>query len=286
MEKETRLQNYPESVVVENEMRRERKNCIAVVNTFVEKSSVCDLPEVVERGIVDWNKETAIVRGLHNVQGALNNAIFARIKIRNDGQNSIEFCQQYLNGQFSPLMSVKQSDLIVAWKIEKTKKEEANKAKLRRANKFFETLEAEYYGKLQVGICEMYDIRDIMEVLLSALPLLPIKKSYIAQLKREKLYNQIRESVRMFEVEEHKEYYAFENDLFEYIAESMGLTKIDLLEKLEREDLLYNSPSSSGYKINVRTYDKDGNECIRRRYCIKKIMLIDDDDEEEENLQF
>lgn len=268
-------------VKVEKNMKQTAGRYISVVDTFSKEINIAGKKEAV-----DWNREKAFMMGLQNIQGLLDNAIFARIKVEDNGLQQIEFCQRYTNGKFSAIMSVKQSELIMANRAEKAKKQIAKDVK--KADKFFEKMGSEYYGKLSVNIAEILDIREIADTLLTALPLLPIKRNFIKELKREEVYKKIVSFAKTYDyaVEEHREFFAFCDEMFVGLAESMELSKLGLIEKLEKEELLYISDSVTGYKNNVRTHDEDGNECMKRCYCIRKIMLIDEEPDEKWHFNF
>lgn len=267
------------------QMLREIQAEVRIVDSFMEGLGEVESPVEKTENPVDNDNRMASMLGVKNLVGKFNDSIFAKVIVDDNGNRHIEFYQKYSDGSFSPKITVKQSELLRAVLAEKNSTGNASKSELQRSKRFFDNVQEEYLGKLCLDCGEILNIHDVLLMLAAVMPKVRISQNSVVELRRIDLYQKVIETAKRTSVftlqdfEEHRYFYAFSQEAFEYVAEVMGVTRINLLEKLDRFDLLYINDSSCQYKTNVRVHGEDGKTYTAWRYCIKIVKFQKDGDE-------
>lgn len=250
---------------------------IRVVPVFVESILAQDLPDEakavepagdLEKMIVAGNRmEVPAVQNMANIVGALDNRLYALVRENDQGMRSVEYCQRYGNGRFSPKMRIEQKDI-----LESRDCGRGNRSDLKKKIKIMETAKHDYYNKFSGDISEVLDITDIFDTLAATLGALPVRAD------RDK-YGMFEFYERVIEAVEcslshlwghHKYYYPLTEDEIMRVSKGMGMKKDDLVDSLRDYGLLYIVRSSTRNKTNVRLKYMDGSSYTQWRYCIWK----------------
>lgn len=222
------------------------------------------------------------------IKNALSDCLFAQIIEDNKGIRTVNFCQQYLNRNFSPVMSVLQSDLIMAAIYISKKGEEKdldfNTSIVRNIAKFKQNFCKDYYGKFGGCPADAYNIADIINTLYSAIPYLPDYKDDTREFKRRALYWDIidrLDSYAALRIVHIDGYYALTEYDLTYLAQDTKRDKLSLLREMRDYGFLYIQSSASGYQSNIRLKNTDGTTYTEWRYCIYRINYFTGEKEKE-----
>lgn len=212
------------------------------------------------------------VWNMANIQGVMEDRIFAGIRENDGGIRSIEFVQRYSNGSFSPKMKISQADIMMS-QIKTGKK----------IARFEEKVTNEYLGKFRGDPREILDIREIIKTLFIALPALPMQSDDYAEFKRRQFYFDVMEIVSTSPCricDDNRAYYPLIEEEILDIAQNLKMTKLDLLRKLRDYGFLYLTNSSTGYQTNIRCTYPDKSTYTTWRYCLYKINYFTGMDED------
>lgn len=213
------------------------------------------------------------------IKNALNDSLFALIIEDTSSDHIVNFCQRYRNGSFSPIMSIRQSDMImsITYISEQGEKSEFNNTIKKSITKFKNNLCKEYFGKFRGAPEDVYQISDIINTICRALPLLPRYKDDETELKRRMLYHDIINRVSTYLTQHMTDigaYYALTEDDIVYLADDLKQDKISLLRQMRNYGFLYIQSSASGFQSNIRLKRPDGTTYTEWRYCIYKIKYF------------
>lgn len=218
------------------------------------------------------------VSGMGNLKGVFGDRVYAHIIENENGERYIEFCEQYENGQYTPRFKIAQDDLIMAAKCgfqPQTISKESSLAHIKSGViKFMTKLEREYYRKHSGN--QMHDIVQILITLCGVLNKLPVEKE-IPEIDAATFSNSVLETIDryIFNDFQHKSYYALCDDEIHTIAEHLEMKRIELLKRLKQYGLLYLTPSSMGYKTNVRLKCYGSTKTYTEwRYCIYNLEYL------------
>lgn len=214
-----------------------------------------------------WEKVSPHIHGMSHIEGVLNNCIYAKVVENAKGMRTIEFCQAYRNGKFSPLIRIEQSDVLgFLQEIQCTKDKKQTPAERR--------LQKEYLGKFSGDPDELLNVREIMKAFLETLSTLSSYSDRHPEQERRSFYRDVVELVKGLQSQAFircRSYYPLTEDDIEYLAHDLKMSRIELLRKLDSEGFLYRTPSCSGYQANVRIPYMDGSSYTERRYCIRNL---------------
>lgn len=219
------------------------------------------------------------VRGMANISNRLNGKIYAKIHEAEKGQRYVEYAQKYINESFSPRMSLSQAGMRIAAQYNFSSKG-IPEAKLRnKISNFILEANDDYYGKFKGVLADELNIEDILNVLYSALPFLPVQIDGMQELEEETFYQlldfHINNNIPYLSITKGcKSYYPLDEECLETIANNMQMKKRELLKKLKQYDLLYLTPSSKGYQTNIRLKYSNGSTYTEWRYCIYKLSFF------------
>lgn len=218
------------------------------------------------------------VASMANISSSLTDKLFAAIRTDEKGLRYFEYCQQYADGSFSPVMQVAQSDLFLAASYGfLTQNISVRKIKSQVEN-FLTRTYKDYMGK-STGE-ELLDVSQILQLLFMARKELPVDESAVNELSAEDFYKQTmyEASSLMSSMLPRKSYYAFDDRDIAYLADKLNMKKIDFLRKLKKFNLLYLTESSRGYQTCVRfnvkgAYTESGEDesFTEWRYCIFRL---------------
>lgn len=191
--------------------------------------------------------------------------IYVWINEGEGGEREIEFTQQFGNGTFSGTLKFPQADILTLVSV--MHKKITNPRTLKRSDKFIDEAQQQYLNKCRGNLCEILPVEEIMEALAVMLPQLPVYTDGMGEMEREELHTKVCSIVRTLlpqGSQQHKSYYAIDNDGLMYVAESLGMSRTGLLSKLSKCNLLYLTPRSTKYQTFVR----EGDNREAWRYCI------------------
>jgi len=229
------------------------------------------------KGIWKLAQISAHLQGMKNVGIALHYKMYACVNEDEKGERHISYCQQYNDGTFSPKMTVKQADMIMAILIKNSDRYKEDKKTKNMADKFFMDAGKDYLGKFRGTAKETFNIEQIMNTLYAALPELSTVKDDMIEWNRDKFYTKLILCLRSLTTQvsnHHKSYYIFSKEDLDYVAHYMKLNPVKLLQKLKEYGLLYLTSSSQGYQTNVRFNSPDGSTFTARMYCVYNLEYL------------
>lgn len=213
------------------------------------------------------------VSGMANIKNTLDGQLYACVHENSKDERTIVFCQRYGNWEFSPKISVAQSDLLM-YHMATGANEKTLKA---RATSISTKICSEYLGKYKGG--KILNIADILRVLVRSLELLPVYKSDFDILEDPSmLYHEIMNCIRGKDREfkmpysfcvERKAYFGLMEEQVDALAQHCGVKRRPFLKKLNEYGFLYRPDSSRGYQTKVRlAATDDAPSSVEWLYCI------------------
>ena len=209
--------------------------------------------------------------GMKKLSGSYDGQIYAKICVDKDSKRTILFCQRYENGDFSPVISVAQSDLLFASLHEFIASNITTKKQQSKMEKFLIETTDKYLG----SFCgdTILNIVDILTMLATSIGSLPVYRDNNGELTSQQLYGKVMDVVTgrtggpVEPYGEHRSYFAFNVGQMRYIAEQIDMDYTDMLKLLKKYSLLYLTPSSRGYETKVRLEDNYTDWA----YCLVKL---------------
>jgi len=211
--------------------------------------------------------------GMVQIVNALDDKLYARVYVSPEGVRSIEFCEQYSDGRYSPRMMVEQSDLLLAARYNFVAKGIPERAVKSKISKFMMKVMHDYLGRYD-GPEEELDIISILNTLLKVRAQLPVYRDVPKELTPKEFYRQVIEAIKTGDytwVDEHKAYYTLDRDQIDRLEKDLGLKRNELLPKLKMYGFLYLTDSCRGYQSNIRFKNGDGTSSTEWVYCIYKM---------------
>lgn len=215
------------------------------------------------------------VRDMVNIRKVFNDRLYAQIYVDSNKMRYIRCCQKYADGTFSPIIQLPQSGMRMAARYHFSSKNIQEPMLRSRVAQFVMNAYDEYYGKFPLD--EELDIVEILNVLYSVMPKLPVNAEIPSELSAEDLYRSILQhigDIQAWALYTHKSYYILDNEGIVKLAREMGMPKIDLLKQLKKYGFLYTQKSSEGYQANARFTAPDGTSFTERVYCIFKLKFF------------
>ncbi len=214
------------------------------------------------------------VRGLASIKSASGKILHARIYENEEGMRSIECCQQYSDGSYSPKMKIPQAEMRMAARYRFVSKGiEESKIRNKIAD-FLYKMYKDYSDKFRGTQDDDMGIIDVLNLLYESMSRLPVYSEVAAEMDAETFYwmtvEQIK-SVPSFKWYDFKSYYPLDDVELGRVAKAMGMNKLQMLKQLKQHGLLYLTPSSKGYQTNVRFKNTDGTTYTERMYCVYKL---------------
>lgn len=245
-------------------------NDVMTLNLEVPENEQAEIPAEIDdlKGVREHGFFSP-VRGMGHIKNALDDEFYARVCQMADSKRYIEYCQRYRNGSFSPKMLIAQADMRLA-----VKADSICAGRIRnKISAFVLKAYEEYLSKFRGELDEEFEIEKILNVLLQAMPSLPVCLEEPDEMDSEELYRTVVFHVKQTYcgmLDAHKHYYAIDDDCMEEIARSLKLKRMDLLKKLKKHGFLYLAESSRGYKTNVKIRYDNGKSSTEWLYCIYK----------------
>lgn len=220
----------------------------------------------------------------HGMKGFItstNHIFYAKIYRDAKGKQSILYCQQYRNKEFSGIMKISQADLMIAAECSFIPKRISEATLKNKVNRFITEAKEDYYNKTAFPK-EALNILSILNLLIDVYDKLPV--DYITQILNNpsKLYQKVVEVIetkwpKIFD--DHKAYYALPRDYMETLAEELNLKTSQLSKKLAEYRFLYLTESSDGYQTCVRYNSSSHEEFFSKShtewcYCILKLGYL------------
>lgn len=227
------------------------------------------------------------VRGMANIRNIFNDKLYAQVCVDEELNRTVEFCQQYQDGSFSPVIKLPQSEMRIAARAHFEVSEIKESALRNEVAKFVVKAYKDYYGKTPSG--EELDIVEVLNVLYYAIPQLPVKNSVPAELSGEALYRMMLlyiSDCEFYPAWQKSSYYLLDAEGIEKLAHKMKMKRLELLRQLDKHNFLYRTPSSDGYQTNVRIKEPDGGTSTEWFYCIYKLKFFAGIKEKERKFDF
>ncbi len=217
------------------------------------------------------------VHGMVNIKNVLDDALFARL-YRNELQRQfIEFCQQYKDGRYSPVMQLPQAGMMMAARYRFLSKGIEEPTIKNRVAQFLLSVCEEYYAKFSGEIEEALDVTDVLNVLYAAMPHLPVYKEPPKEMDAKELYRLIElytPNLEAWKVLEHDSYHILDETGINKLANQIGMGKLEMLKLLKKYGFLYLTKSSRGYQTNARFTNTDKTTYTNWVYCIFKFQYL------------
>lgn len=226
----------------------------------------------------------SIVNGMAKIKNALNDQLYASIEIGKMGERTILFCQQYENGEYSPLVRVKQSDLLMAAACNFLEDKKGIPAVKAKAKRFIMNCYTDYLGKFAGETpLDIFEILNVLVHVRNDLPMYYEKQDILSTPKA--LYREV-VSIILGKGQyegiharlDRKAYFGLEREGFELIAKELKTDRYVLARKLKEYGFLYLTDSSVGYQTKVRLdpspMPEFKTQAYQNLYCILKLDYI------------
>lgn len=212
-----------------------------------------DVFEIGNIGTIEQMGFLSPLKGFMPVPDCFNNTMYARMHVKADGTHEIEYCQKYTNGTISPKMNISLSNLRLAamYTMDDARSEPFIKKKVQ---KFVLAAVMDFLNKIE-GDAELNEFMVFLNKLLEIKGSLPVTYDVPDEEPVENFYKRLVRALKetpMLVFDEHRAYYALDDEQIEKLAGEMDMGKSDLLKRLKAEQFLYLTKSSVGLKTNVR----------------------------------
>ena len=209
--------------------------------------------------------------GMARIDHVLDGKLFAAIRVDDQGNRMIEFCQQYDGGEFSPKVTVSQADLRFAAMNNFVPDGIPVPRMKARLGKFLEQVTTDYFGRVSGGT--VYPPIDILSALVTVIDQLPEFRANGDGWTSETLYAAVMDMVNGVTTPPitpfgyHKAFMAFADFQIEAMAQHLEMKSgRELLKLLDQYHLLYITDSSRGYqsKVYIEGAQRDWSYCLYR----------------------
>lgn len=209
---------------------------------------------------------------------------YAWVTVDEKGNRKVEVCQEYQDTTLSAKLTLLQEDIgmVVLAKLEKDPQLQKN------ANRFLMKTGKEYMGKCRKPH-EAVRIGELIDALAWEIPAMPVYDDDMTGVRRAEFYKTLYDIIRSFPsmiMNEHQAYFPLTKEELLDIAQTIGLTKAKLLEKLKNFDLLYLTPSSNGLQTNVRINGTGADSYTAWRYCVLRNVELENNGDEYDGYDF
>lgn len=211
--------------------------------------------------------------------------ILAFIEEDEEANRKICFCQQYIDGTFSRVLSMSQVDVL---KMIMAGAEGDNPID-NRADKTQIKLGSRYANSFSGTRSDIMSIRGIVEMIAGELQNIPVYHDDLTEVERVEFYQRLIRIIKGMTsqmLNDHRAYYPLSMEDMEYITRNLGMKKVDFLKKLKKYRLLYLTPSSKGYQTNVRLNGAGEDSFTTWRYCILRDEALENDEDLECSYDF
>lgn len=213
--------------------------------------------------------------GMARIDNALDGKLFAAISVDAKGNRTIEFCQQYDSGDFSPKVTVSQGDLLFASANGFVPNGVPVPRMKARLGKFLEQVTIDYFSRIARGT--VYPPVDILRALVTVIDQLPVFRANSGEWTPVTLYAAIMDMINgkttapITPFGKHKAFMAFAEFQINAMADHLKMKSgEELLKLLAEYRFLYLTESSEGYQSRVYV---EGNQ-RDWAYCIYKAEYI------------
>lgn len=203
---------------------------------------------------------------------------FAWVDEDEDGNRKIKITQQYKNGDFSPLLTILQGDVMLTAFAEVS----TDEVLVKRVKKILLKLGGMYADRFRGARSDIVAVQDICSLLADNISVIPVYPDDIFEFERVVFYQKIILDVKSLSsdvLNDHKEYYVLTSDDLGYVAKRLGFNQLELLRKLKKYNFLYLQPSSKGYQTYVRLNGTGKDSFTTWRYCIIRDDELANNDE-------
>lgn len=217
------------------------------------------------------------VRGMVNIRNVFDGALYARMYRNEIKRQFIEFCQQYKDGRYSPIMQVPQADMMMAARHNFLSKGIEEPIIRNRVAQFLLSMWDEYYAKFNGNAEDSLDIIDILSVLFASMSKLPVYEEEQKEMDAVQLYKLIERyapDLEAWKVLEHSSYYMLDIEGMDKLAHLIGMNTRELLKLMKKYEFLYLTKSSDGYQANARFTKDNGESFTEWVYCIYKFKNL------------
>ena len=209
--------------------------------------------------------------GMARLENVLDGNLYAAIRVDENGNRNIEFCQRYCDGSFSPKVVVSQADLRFAAMYQFVPNGITIPRLKTRLGKFLEQVTSDYFGRISGAV--VYSPVDILNALVAAIDKLPEFQTNGGGWTPETLYAAIADIINgkgtspIRPYKEHKSFMVFADFQIDMMAQNLDMKSgKELLKLLDQFNLLYLTKSSKGYqsKVYIDENTRDWAYCIYR----------------------
>lgn len=211
-------------------------------------------------------------------------SFYASIHVNKEHRIEFEFRQRFSNGDLSPMITVRKSDLDLALNGN-FKAENIPLPKLRnRLNTFLANIVTDFWDKgMDYSVPTIYRI---LQLLYCVQDRLPVYSDCDEKSDRLDFYKSIVDAIhgrgRFQSVTlaySAKAYYPLTSEEMDFVAHQFKLSATELARKLDRFGFLYKTASSTGYQVKIRICSDEqakdmGISAYDNCYCVLKLEPV------------
>lgn len=210
--------------------------------------------------------------------------IYANIHIDKNHRMAFEFRQQLSNGAFSPMISVRKSDLELAVGSNFNAGDISIPKLRNRLNAFLADIVSEFWDTgMDYAIINIFRV---LKTIYFVQNQLPIYSDCDEQKSRMDFYRDVVDAIKgqgrfqsRLQAYTAKAYYPLSHEEMEYVASQFNLSATDLARKLNKFGFLYRTKSSTGYQVKVRICTDEmaedlGMPPFANCYCILNLEYL------------
>lgn len=256
----------------------------------VQETSTTMMAETVDEQMDDYDRAVGYAMVTSRMQNPIahhksrritnrsGQTIFAYIEEDEEANRMIRFCQQYVNETFSKVITISQADVVTIIMAGDTNDVFTQS----RADKICVKFGLKYGNSFSGTREDVMTIRDIAEMIADELLYIPVYRDDLTEVERVEFYQRLVGMIKGMTsqvLNDHKAYYPISTEDIESLARNMSMTKVKLLKRLKRYDLLYLTPSSKGYQTNIRMNGTGKDSFTTWRYCVIRDEELENDED-------
>lgn len=231
---------------------------------------------------IDCSTLFSPIKNMARVTMNPNGTLYVGYYVDEKGNRFIAYVQQYKDGSFSPKMMIPQACIMMAQNYSTLQAKDISGGFKKAIAKDYVNAYQEYYNKFTGdNNVDMLDVKDILNALYTVQGKIPVCSNMYEEMTDEDFYWNVINKMNLYccqvYTRAHKSYYSLEDCEIKALADSLGMKKIELLNKLRQAGFLYLTKSSRGFQTNVRLDDT----FTEWMYCIYKLPYFIGDKEQD-----